>query len=83
MRPLFALGLLGVAFAAAPHSPSAIAETPRACVPTAPMPILGLHAGHPERMPVFKPDSASRDRMPTSIRTPCYLVDSLPMNREH
>ena len=83
MRPLFALGLLGAALAAAPHSPAATSgESRTTCVPTAPMPILGLHVGQPERMPVFKPDSAWRDRMPTSLLTPCYLVDSLSMSRE-
>ena len=84
MRPLFALGLLGAALAAAPHSRAATGGELRiACVPTAPMPILGLHAGRVERMPVSKPDSAWHDRMPTSNLTPCYLVDSLPMSREH
>ena len=84
MRPLFALGLLGAALATAPHSRSATGgELRAACVPTAPMPISSAPAGHVERMPVFKRDSASRDRMPTSILTPCYLADSLSMSREH
>jgi len=84
MRPLFALGLLGAALAAAPHSPAATSgESRTTCVPTAPMPILGLQAGRVERMPFSKPDSAWHDRMPTSNLVPCYLVDSLPTTREH
>lgn len=79
MRPIVALSLLGAALAAAPHLRAATSgESRTTCVPTAPMPILGLRASHVERMPVFKPDSARRDRMPTSNLVPCYLADSLP-----
>jgi len=47
----------------------------RGCVPTEHMPIAGLHARPPERMPVLRPDTSWHGRMPTRALIPCYLVN--------
>ena len=48
---------------------------PPACVPTEHMPIVGLGAKFPSRMPVIKP--SGRYSMPVAHLVPCYLRDTL------
>jgi hypothetical protein len=40
------------------------------------MPIAGLRARPPERMPIVRPDSGSRDSAMVIRIVPCYLADS-------
>ena len=77
------LGLLLLALVVPGHTrqwPTA-SGTPAACIPTEHMPIYGLHSRPPEPMPIVRPDSTWFDRTPTTAITPCYLVDSLRVDK--
>ena len=76
------LWLLGVAIAAL-IQPQAVRTDPviPACLPTAPMPIARRDTAEIRRryrMPVARPDTSVRLRMPVDTRPPCYANDSLP-----
>jgi len=51
------------------------------CVPTEPMPVLGLGRRPAEPMPVLRPDTARGEAMPVARRAPCYLVRSDTVRR--
>jgi hypothetical protein len=61
--------------------PDSIVGRVRRCVPTAPMPIVGLRSRPPEPMPILRPDSATRDSVMVVRLVPCYLVDSDSVKR--
>jgi hypothetical protein len=77
MKSLFGIALLGLVFHASGGPPAAAIDVSMACSPTEHMPILGFNSPPVEPMPVFRPDSAWRNKLPTSKLIPCYLVDSL------
>jgi hypothetical protein len=78
MKPLFALVVVGLVIQGGPQRRAAPDTLTKPCVPTEPMPIAGLHGRPPEpAMPVVRPDSTWRSRMPIIKLIPCYLVDSL------
>jgi len=76
MKSLIGVALLGLAFQALGGPRPAPAEVSRTCSPTEHMPILGFRSPPVEPMPVFRPDSAWRNAMPTTRLLPCYLADS-------
>jgi hypothetical protein len=76
MKSLIGVALLGLAFQAPGGPRPAPIGVSRTCSPTEHMPILGFRSPPVEPMPVFRPDSAWRNAMPTSRLLPCYLADS-------
>lgn len=83
MRFIAASFAVVLAFQRGPARPdfSRLIPRPRACVPTAPMPIIGLRSRPPEPMPVARPDSTKRDSSMVIRVVPCYLVDTLSRPR--
>lgn len=78
MRQLVGYLLAGLAFQTGPRPRPANRPAPRACIATEAMPIAGFRSRAPEPMPLAKPDSVWRARMPVIDAMPCYLAaDSL------